>query len=222
MSGPVKAYLESEQGERIDCLFNPAELQLSKSNNWTATKAKGKNTPPLRFQEGQSGSLSMSLTLDTTDGGEPVTKHTNRLLALMRVDSDLAGSDSKRNRARPPWVRFHWGEFRSFKAVVEQLQLTFTYFSSTGVPLRAKADLTLKQYEDEQAWGPQNPTSGTPTPHRVHQVTGGETIDRIAARHYGDSTRWRLIADANGVIDPLRLRPGIALVIPEPEAVGRG
>jgi hypothetical protein len=221
MSGPVKAYLQSEQGERIDCLFNPAELQLSKSNSWTASKAKGRNTPPLRFQEGQSGSMSMSLLLDTTDTGEAVTAHTNRLLGLMRVDPNLAGSDTKRNRARPPWVRFHWGGFRSFKAVVDQLQLTFTYFSATGVPLRAKADLTLTQYEDEEAWGPQNPTSGTPSPHRVHQVSRGETIDRIAARHFSDATRWRLIADANGLTDPLRLQPGTALVIPETEAVHR-
>jgi hypothetical protein len=222
MTGPVKAYLQSEQGTRIECLFNPAELKLSRSNNWSATKAKGKNTPPLRFQEGQSGSLTMSLILDTTASGDPVTKHTNRLLDLMQVDQDLAGADTKRNRARPPWVRFHWGDFRSFKAVVEQLQLTFTYFSSSGVPLRANAELTLKQYEDEQAWAPQNPTSGTPSPHRVHQVTGGESIDRIAALHYGDATRWRLIADANAVIDPLRLRPGVVLVIPEIEAVRRG
>ena len=222
MASPVKAALEPEQGEPIECLFNPAELTLSKSNSWTAKPAKGKNTPPLRFQEGKSGSLSMSLILDTTHDGSPVTAHTNRLLSLMRVDESLPGSDRSNNRARPPWVRFRWGGFHSFKAVLEQLSLTFTYFASDGTPLRAKADVTLTQYEDEQAWGPQNPTSGTPTPHRLHHVVPGETLDRIAATYFGDATRWRMIAEANGVTDPLRLPAGKALVIPELQGVSRG
>ena len=43
----------------------------------------------------------------------------------------------------------------------------------------------------------------------------GETLDRIAATHYADPTRWRLIADANHVVDPLALSAGELLVIPE-------
>lgn len=222
MAVPAKAVLEPETGSSIECLFNPAELKLSKSNRWTPSEAKGRDTPPLRFQEGQSGSLSMTLTLDTTHDGTPVTDHTDKLLALMRVDETLPGSDQQSNRSRPPWVRFRWGSFHSFKAVLEQLQLTFTYFSGTGTPLRAKADVTLTQYEDEEAQARQNPTSTTPTPHRIHRVVAGETLDRIAATYFGDPTRWRLLADANEVTDPLDLPPGQVLVIPEPERVRRG
>ncbi len=222
MAVPAKAVLEPEKGAPIPCLFNPAELKLSKTNRWTPSEAKGVNTPALRFQEGQSGSLSMTLTLDTTDTGKPVTAHTNRLLGLMRVDANLPGSDQQSNRARPPWLRFRWGSFHSFKAVLEQLQLTFTYFSSSGTPLRAKAEVKLTQFEDEEAWGPQNPTSGTPTPHRIHRLLPGETLDRVAATYYGDATRWRLIAEANAVVDPLGLQPGDALVVPEPQGVRRG
>jgi len=82
------------------------------------------------------------------------------------------------------------------------------------VPLRAKAQLQLKQYQPEDSYGRQNPTSGTPRPHRVHRVQPGETLDRIAAKHYGDSTRWRALAEANGIADPLALRPGSLLAIP--------
>ncbi|HEX7806464.1 MAG TPA: LysM peptidoglycan-binding domain-containing protein, partial [Cellulomonas sp.] len=97
------------------------------------------------------------------------------------------------------------------------LELTFTYFSSTGIPLRATLALVLRQYEPSNAFGPQNPTSGTPRPHRVHQVQPGETLDRIAARYYGDATRWRTLAVANGIEDPLALRPGAQLSIPRLE-----
>jgi len=214
-SAPAKAFLRTEQGVRIDCLFNPAELTISKSNTWNASEKKGGNAPELRFQGGQSGTLALTLTLDTTDKGTDVTEHTNKLLDLLKVDPALAGSDKQRNKARPPWVEFHWGKLHSFKAIVESLQLKFTYFASDGMPLRAKADLKLKQWKDEAERPLQNPTSHTPTLDTVHRLAHGETLDRVAAKHYADSTRWRLIAEANNVVDPLALEPGALLVIPE-------
>lgn len=222
MANPTKAKLESETGTTIECLFNPSEFKLSKSTQWKAPEAKGKNAQSLRFQQGQSGTLSMTLVLDTTATGEAVTTHTNRLLQLMHVDRNLAGADSARNKARPPWVRFRWGDFTSFKAVLERLDLTYTYFSSTGVPLRAKASVTLKQFEDEDSWPPQNPTSGTPRPHRLHQTQPGETLDRISAVQLGDPTRWRELAEVNGLDDPLALTPGAVLIIPEAQGAPRG
>lgn len=210
----VKAYLETEQGREIRCLFNPAELTLRKANTWASDKVVGRATPDLYFTGGTPGELSMTLLFDTTHDGTPVTQHTNALLDLLRVDPDLPGHDNSSNKGRPPWVRFHWGDLHSFKAIIEQLDLTFVFFSSDGTPLRARTALTLKQFQDDNAWGPQNPTSGTPQPHRVHQVQRGETLDGIATRHYGDPTRWRLLAEANRVIDPFSLEPGRVLVIP--------
>jgi hypothetical protein len=158
--------------------------------------------------------MRLTLHFDTTDTGQSVGQHTGKVLKLMDVDSTLPGTDAQSNNARPPYVVFHWGSLHSFKAVVSDLMLRFTYFSSTGVPLRAEVDLSLRQFAESDAFGPQNPTSGTPNPHRVHRVQPGETLDRISAKYYGDSTRWRQIAQANAVFDPLALRPGALLSIP--------
>jgi hypothetical protein len=221
-SGPVKAYLETEQGGRIDCLFNPAELQIRKSNRWFAPAVAGRNAPNLIFQRGEAGTLSMTLWFDTTDSGKAVTEYTSKLLDLMKVDPSLGDTtDPQVKSGRPPWVRFNWGQLNSFKAILNSLDITFTYFASTGVPLRARASVSLQQFADEGKWPLQNPTSGTPSPHTVHQVLAGETLDRIAARHYGDAGRWRTIAEANAVLDPLRVTPGTLLVIPQVEAVAR-
>jgi hypothetical protein len=209
-----KAFLEIEGGQRVPCLFNPAELALSRNNGWAADSMPGKGVPTLRYTGASSGRLQLDLFFDTTNDGTPVTKHTGRIVQLMDVDPSLPGSDERSNNVRPPWVIFHWGDLHSFKAVVTDLELTFLYFSSTGVPLRARMSLTLRQYEQSMAFGPQNPTSGTPHPHRVHRVQPGETLDRISARHYGDATRWRALAVANGIEDPLALRPGSLLAIP--------
>jgi nucleoid-associated protein YgaU len=90
------------------------------------------------------------------------------------------------------------------------------------MPLRAKADLALKQYADEAVQPLQNPTSHTPSLQTVHRLAHGETLDRLAAKHYADPTRWRLIAEANDIVDPLALHPGDLLVIPELPVRRRG
>jgi len=45
-------------------------------------------------------------------------------------------------------------------------------------------------------------------------VMPGETIDGIAFSEYGDSKRWRAIADFNNLDNPLRLRIGQRLALP--------
>lgn len=215
MPGTQKAYLETELGDRITCVFNPSSLTLGASNRWQSDETPGKGPPNLFFSGSDPGTFSTELVFDTTDTGDPVTAHTTKLLDLMKVDARLPGHDPKRNRGRPPWVRFHWGDLHSFKAIIDHLDVNFTYFASTGVPLRARVTLSLTQFEAEDTRAAQNPTSGTPHPHRVHQVHVGETLDRIAARYYGAATKWRAIADANNVTDPLRLEPGTLLAIPE-------
>ncbi|MEO3815983.1 LysM peptidoglycan-binding domain-containing protein [Plantactinospora sp. B24E8] len=222
MAGPEKAFLRSETGTVIDCLFNPAELTVAKANTWRPAESKGQNAPVMRFQSGQPATLTLNLVLDTTDKGTDVRKHTGQLLDLMKVDRNLAGSDGQNNSARPPWVKFHWGRIYSFKAIVERMQVKFTFFASDGTPLRAKVELFLRQYEDDEVRPLQNPTSHTPTLHTVHRVVQGETLDRIAASHYADPTRWRLIAEANAVVDPFAVPAGALLVIPELPVRRRG
>jgi hypothetical protein len=209
-----KAFLEIEGGERVPCLFNPESISVGRRNNWSGNPMPGKGVPKLRYSGADSGWMRLDLMFHTTDVGTAVTRHTGKILGLMDVDPSLAGTDESSNNGRPPTVTFHWGDLHSFTSVVTDLGLTFTYFSSAGVPLRAQMQLELRQYEPSKAFGPQNPTSGTPKPHRVHRIQPGETLDRISARYYGDSTRWRALAVVNGIEDPLSLRPGSLLSVP--------
>ena len=219
MSELEKAFLEIEGGARVPCLFNPETITVGRSNNWAAEPMPGQGVPKLRYAGAQSGRMHLDLVFDTTNDGTAVTAYTGKILALMDIDKDLPGTNEASSNARPPTVTFHWGDLHSFPAVVSNLNLTFTYFSSTGIPLRAHMSLDLQQYEASQAFGPQNPTSGTPRPHRVHRVQPGETLDRISARYYGDSTKWRLLARANGIEDPLSVRPGSLLSVPRQDAL---
>ena len=218
-----KAFLYLETGGRIPFQFNPADLTMSKSANWSAPAAKGRNAPELKFEGGQSGTVSLSLVLDATVDGKSVVDQVSKLLELVSVAKELPSSEPSRQSVRPAWVELHWGRLNvPFRAVVQRLQVRYTYFAADGNPLRAKVDLSLTQFDDEAVMPRQNPTSYTPAPHAVHRVLPGETLDRIAARQYRDPTRWRLIAAANGIDDPLRLPVGMSLVVPELPVRRRG
>lgn len=54
-----------------------------------------------------------------------------------------------------------------------------------------------------------------------HRVTGVETMEYLAWRYFGSSTRWWHVADANGLVFPLDHRPGATLRIPPAAGVGR-
>jgi nucleoid-associated protein YgaU len=76
-------------------------------------------------------------------------------------------------------------------------------------------DLELTQAE--QAQPGQNPTTRAIAGLKVHTVTDGDSLQSVAYKNYGDATRWRTIAEANGIDDPLRLRRGHQLSIPSLE-----
>jgi hypothetical protein len=210
-----KAYLMTETKKKIEFMFNPNELKFSKRNSWSSNDTPGSNAPQLQFNSGGSVEFSLTAMFDSTASGKPVTQITDELFKLTMTDKNIKGTKEDRNMTRPPWVQFHWGKMRSYKAVITSFDLTFTYFSSKGDPLRAEVSMSFQQFEDEGNLPPQNPTSGTPNPGQIRRLESGQYLDTIADDIYGDPNRWRAIADANGIDDPLALRPGQIVVIPE-------
>lgn len=202
----------------IECLFNPEQLSISKSVTWSADDTPFVNAPTMSFRSGGAATLDLELMLDTTDTGDPVTTYTNQLLKLTEINDALPKPSAAIKR--PPTVHFLWGDFVSFESYVKSLSITYTYFASDGTPLRANAKLSLEQAEDDRPnWPNQNPTSGTPQPHRVHVVQAGETIDNLAVTYFGKPDRWKLLAELNDIDDPLRLAPGTRLRVPVREEV---
>ncbi|HVC32556.1 MAG TPA: peptidoglycan-binding protein [Chloroflexota bacterium] len=216
---PVKAYIwDEEKGRKVvDCLFNPTEYSFTKSNTWAPGNIIGHDLPLVSFQGGGMMNLQVSLLFDTYSRPpvsgqiEDVRKYTEKVLNLMKIDSSLKDPNSQ--AGRPPRVSFRWGNSWSFKSVISRITQHFTLFLSDGTPVRATLDVTFDQVEQEGTYPPQNPTS-VATTQKIRVVGPGETVDMIAFAEYGDSKKWRLIADFNQLDDPLRLRPGQKLAIP--------
>jgi len=218
-SGLVKAEIVSvESGERVKCLFNPTEYTFTKQNNYKDQKT-GNNVPQIEFGGGQPATLEMELFFDTyatfKSSGTPKDvrkEYTDKIWKLMVVNSKL--TDAKNKKGRPPKVVFQWGQTWLFKAVITKVTQKFTMFIADGTPVRATLNVAFRQVEDEGALAKQNPTSGGAGGERLWTVGEGDTLGWIAYQEYGDTSRWRQIADANHLTRVRRLPAGMVLVIP--------
>lgn len=196
----------------IDCMFNPYEYSVSKSNTYEEKPGNGTDVPQVEFKKAGAQTLKLNLLFDTYAAGTDVSLTTNKLWKLMESKSNEEGGDGE--KIPPPWVAFEWGVFR-FVSVVTSMTQKFTLFKKDGTPVRATADITFTQYKDFNDYPNQNPTSGGGPLERLRQVRAGDRIDNIAAEVYGDATKWRLIAQRNHIRNPFYLQPGMQLRIPK-------
>lgn len=193
--------------EEIPVLFNPTEYSLDKSINYGDQSLLGFTTPVTQFLYGESETLSMELFFDTYESGTDVRRHTDRIDGLLEVDEDLHA---------PPICRFVWGSL-DFKSVLQSVGTQFTMFLPEGTPVRARASVTFKEYKTTREQKNRRPRLSADKT-KVWQVTEGETLWLIAAKEYGDPSRWRRIAEANDVENPRTLRAGRNLRLPPLEA----
>jgi Contractile injection system tube protein/LysM domain len=208
--GFTKAKLNIDSGPTLECYFNPTEYSISKSNEWKYKSVTGTSFSPPEFGGGQPRQIELSLLFDQTfpPYTMSVRESTAALLDMMEVPSGKTGGSPT---AVPPFVTFEWGRL-VFKGACVSLSVTYKLFEPNGDPLRADVKLTLKQAEEAQQG--QNPTTRATAGYGVHRVRDGDTLPSISYQAYGDATKWRLIAEANGVDNPLHLRRGRALSLP--------
>lgn len=201
-----KAFITPETpagAEPIVVLFNPNQYSLEKGNQITEIGIPGLGAPILQYVRGNTRTLSMDLFFDTYEQQSDVRDHTNKIYALLGIESE---------KHVPPVCVFTWGDF-NFRCVLERVSGRFTLFLSDGTPVRATLSVAFKEFIDVEIEVRRAPTeSSDHTKTRV--VKRGDTLSSIAAEEYGSPTRWRPIAEANAIDNPRTLTTGEPLVIP--------
>jgi Contractile injection system tube protein/LysM domain len=203
-------------GQSFRVLFNPERYTLSKGVQIAEIAIPGLDSPVLQFVRGQNEKITMELFCDTTEFGmtgdvKDVRTETRKLYQLVKID--------KKTHA-PPRCTLTWGgQLFSFgsslppRCVVESISEEFTLFSPSGIPLRAKLNVTFREYktiEQQIAETPKQSADRT----KQREVKRGQSISYIAWLEYGDPGEWRRIAEANALDNPRRLIPGTRLLIP--------
>jgi hypothetical protein len=122
---------------------------------------------------------------------------------------------------RLPILLFSWGlvgpRGHNVRVTLEKVTVDYMRFDDLGIPVWAKIGLTLVEYNAPKPFT--NPTSGGVPGRARHMVSQGENVVQIATKAYGSPNAWRQVAEANGIDDPLRVRPGRTLALPPADTV---
>lgn len=218
----------------IAVLFNPTSYSISKSVGWNSKfvnpqndkqagenrgEHRGFNAPELAFGGGSCRILTLELFYDVTEPIErkgvkiaiaDVRQETNKIVKLTRIQR------VEKKEEPPPVCEVAWGHQPPpgsdfpFVGVITSLTQNFTLFKSDGRPVRANLSVQFTEFLD-----PARDKRETDPELTTHIVRRGDTLSSIAAKIYRDPTRWRIIAEANRLSDPLRLDIGQALIVPK-------
>lgn len=190
----------NNKGDPVRVLFNPAEYSIEQSNQFQTIALPGQSAPITQFISGNTRTLTMDLFFDSYEKGEDVRIYTDQVTGLLNMDGNA-----------PPICKFMWGKW-GFNAVVERVLQRFTMFLGSGIPVRATLNVVFKEYKTISEQIQYNPGNENKT--KQITVKPGETLSLIAGREYGDAQKWKIIADANGIENPRKLRAGQQITIP--------
>jgi hypothetical protein len=214
---PEKLTIKSKDlGKELQVLFNPERYTLNKGVQIAEIAIPGLDSPVLQFVRGQNEKITMELFFDTTQFGllddvKDVRIETRKLYDLVKIN--------QRTHA-PPRCELFWGDqLFSFgstlspQCVVESISEEFNLFSPKGIPLRAKLNVTFREYKTVEQQLKE--TLKHSSDRRKVRVLGrGMTLSHLAWKEYDDPGEWRLIAEENNVDNPRLIAPGTKLAVP--------
>lgn len=171
----------------IKVQYNPEELSLGQGAMVDGVGNK------VFFHRTEPDNLVVSLVFDTYEARTDVRAQTDQILALTEPTESHSGAKV------PPTVQFVWAD-GLFTGAVVKVDQKFTMFLRTGIPVRADLTVTFKEVlTDKQELD----ALGLEHCRRLFEISDNERLGLTAYKALGDRRQWRLIADANGIYDPI-------------------
>lgn len=192
--------------------YNPDSFSIITKGSWTYSTQPGTEGCAPQWKGVQVPEVTVKILLDAF-AIPPVPPQATiqqlKLLTLPTPESMVAGMPS------PTTVIFGWGpNVIMSQAIITSVSVAYERFL-LGVPVRATATVMLKAVPLPAPLGPTNPSSGGLTALRTHTVVRGDTLASIAFKEYQDPNKWRALAEANKIDDPMRLKEGTVLIVPD-------
>ena len=194
-------------GQKFAVDYNPEEYTINQDNNFATQAIPGLSGPLVQFVAGNQRTLEMELLFDTWDTPslrkQDVRDEVRRVTRLMEIDRELHA---------PPLLKVTWASLE-FRCVLSRAAQRFIMFTSEGVPVRARLNVTFNEVIDLEQEGKKIKRE-TADFTRVYTVGDDDTLSAIAARLYENPLLWRAIAVENGISNPRALPAGQQLRVP--------
>jgi nucleoid-associated protein YgaU len=191
--------------------YNPDEYRVRKEAEWLHTpqpSAEGGGTP--QFQGTKAQTMDVKIVLNQFAIPPLPPEATIDILKLAMAPTEASQA---LNASKPPTVTYGWGtNIIMPEAYITALEITYKRFL-LGTPVLAEVVVSLEAVPSVIPGT--NPTSGGLTSRRTHTVVEGDTLASIAFAEYRSAGKWRALAIVNGIDDPMRVRPGTELIVPD-------
>jgi nucleoid-associated protein YgaU len=210
----VSAYIEPTDppGPMIKFAFNPAEYADSIKVNWKPYRQPATNGGKPQYLGVDPAKITVDILLDAFSVPPSVPTATIMQLKMLTVPVPGSGDTGVPS---PAIVTFGWGtNIVMAQAYITALTVKYQRFLM-GEPVRATATVTLQSVPPPSPFPPTNPSSGGLARRRSHTVLEGDTLASIAYKAYKNPNRWRALAIVNGIDDPMRLKAGTVLDVPD-------
>ncbi len=195
---------------KMEAMLNPASLSHSHSISYNPKAVQGQIAVESKFSGINAETLSFELVFDGTGAvpgkvpGKPA-KVGQEIERLKSIVYDYNGEAHE-----PNVVYLTWGELGSFVGRMTSLNVDYTLFTPSGVPLRARVTLRFESFMTALE---ANLRAGLSSPDLTHEVLvrDGDTLPLLCHRIYGDSRHYLDVARANGLTTFRDLAPGTVL-----------
>jgi Contractile injection system tube protein len=215
-SGTPASLTETGTSNVVVFAINPTKMELSHGATPDQRKAVTKQTVEGSQEKAvlhadaaavqDLGTTNFKLN-DLTFDGADVVKTCNQILNWTNPSTPTTGTKNP----TIPQLTFTWGPL-SYTVFLTNATITYERFTPAGKPIRAKVGLTFIVNPPLPTLT--NPTSGGIQGRRSHRLVAGENLQHVAMTNYGRPGAWRALAAANGIEDPLAVRPGTVIFVP--------
>lgn len=218
-------------GDGIDIIpvqFNPSQYSITDSAVYSQRERRKEDEPAVNYNGAMLSTLSAQLIFNSAEftSVESIVNSINDTIKKL-LDGDINEIDDgditgKINRIanltkivgdkhQPPGCAFIWGSLL-FLGYVESVGVTYTMFDSSGRPISAVVNLTMRGFNG--AAGERGNPLLSPDRTKARVMTEDASIWQMAEKEYGDVREWRRIAESNDIMNPLDIPVGKVLRVP--------
>jgi len=195
-------------GKSFTAMINPTIYGRKKGVSYNENVALDSNNSPAYKTYGDEN-LDLEFILDTT-GVVPLTAGKNLPNLIKQLESTVytyVGSSHQ-----PPYIKIAWGTL-SFQGRASNIEVEYTLFSPSGLPLRAKVKLQVKLFISQKTQELEK-TKNSPDLSHLITVKSGDTLPGLCMRVYDSTIYCMEVARINKLTGIRNLEPGMELLFP--------
>ncbi|MEG1564521.1 MAG: hypothetical protein RR365_12475 [Bacteroides sp.] len=207
------AYTDKKYGSEIGShtvLMDPDTLKFGREIIYREDRQLGAIGGNSRFERYKPEFLTFKFTVDCTGIVEGTKEKDSVYNKIQEMEKLLYVYNSDGHS--PSYVLVQYVELL-FKGRVKKMNVEYTLFSNSGIPLRATVELTFSGFrcsEEER----KKFSKHSPDMSRLITVKEGETLPFLCHRIYGDSLLVRQVARFNNLNSFRNIPAGTELLFP--------